>query len=155
MCKNLVEKGNLDQPLIIFNRTTQRATELQDTLPKGKTTVAETIEDAVSESDIIFTCLGSDAAVQDTIETAVRGNVKGKLFVDCSTVHPDVTEKLAKTIGAQGANFVACPGKTSFAGILEIPSLSSILVQYLAHLQWPTTDSLCVFLQAKHLTWTR
>ena len=113
MCKNLVEKGNLGSPLIVFNRTTQKAEDLKAKLPEGKSAVAQSIEEAVSKSDIIFTCLGDDAAITDTITTAVNGDVKGKLFVDCSTVHPETTIQLAKAIEAQGAEFVACPGSTS------------------------------------------
>jgi 3-hydroxyisobutyrate dehydrogenase-like beta-hydroxyacid dehydrogenase len=109
MCKNLVEKGQLDKPLIIFNRTQKRADDLSKTLPSGKSTVASTIDEAVSKADIIFTCVGDDLAINDTISTALKGNSKGKLFVDCSTVHPDTTEGLAKKITAAGAEFVACP----------------------------------------------
>ncbi|KAK4696868.1 hypothetical protein P7C71_g1113, partial [Lecanoromycetidae sp. Uapishka_2] len=109
MCKNLVEKGDLDKPLIIFNRTQKRATNLNEKLPPGKSTVAPSLEEAVSTADIIFTCLGDDAAISDTIAAAVKGNVKGKLFVDCSTVHPDTTNMLAKSIQGQGAEMVACP----------------------------------------------
>ena len=110
MCKNLVEKGDLERSLIIFNRTQKRATDLHAKLPSGKSTVASSLEDAVSKGDIIFTCLGDDAAIKDTIKTAVKGDVKGKLFVDCSTVHPDTTTMLAKRIQGQGAEMVACPG---------------------------------------------
>jgi 3-hydroxyisobutyrate dehydrogenase-like beta-hydroxyacid dehydrogenase len=109
MCKNLVEKGQLDKPLIIFNRTEKRATDLSKSLPSGKSTVASSIEYAISKSDIIFTCVGDDAAINETINTALKGNPKGKLFVDCSTVHPDTTEGLAAKITAHGAEFVACP----------------------------------------------
>ncbi|MCJ1335566.1 hypothetical protein MMC09_000838 [Bachmanniomyces sp. S44760] len=110
MCKNLVEKGQLAKPLIIFNRTTSRADELSQKLPSGKSTVAPSLADAVSRSDIIFTCLGDDAAIQDTIDQALKvENVKGKLFVDCSTVHPNTTNSLAKSIESKGASFVACP----------------------------------------------
>ena len=101
--------------MIVYNRTTERATELQASLPKGKVTVAGTIEEAVSKADIVFTCLGSDKAVKDTIATAVKEDVKGKLFVDSSTVHPETTEELAKTVKAHGASFVACPGRISVA----------------------------------------
>lgn len=107
MCKNLVEKGNLDKPLILFNRTQKRATELNAKLPSGKSTVASDLAEAVSKAEIIFTCLGDDAAIKDTIATALEGDVKGKLFVDCSTVHPDTTNMLAKSIQAQGAEMVA------------------------------------------------
>lgn len=111
MCKNLVEKGKLEVPLIIFNRTTQRATDLEAELGDGKVAVAKTISEAVAQSDIIFTCLGNDAAVTDIFATAVKGDVKSKLFVDCSTVHPDTTNELAKKIESHGGHFVACPGK--------------------------------------------
>jgi len=109
MCKNLVEKGKLDKPLIIFNRTQKRATDLSKSLSSGKSTVASSIDEVVSEADIIFTCVGDDAAINDTIDTALKGSTKGKLFVDCSTVHPDTTEGLAKKITEAGAEFVACP----------------------------------------------
>ena len=112
MCKNLVEKGSLGNPLIIFNHTVQKAEDLKAKLPEGKSTVTKSIQEAVSASDIIFTCLGDDAAITDTITTAVKGEVRGKLFVDCSTVHPDTTNMLAKAIEAQEADFVACPGMT-------------------------------------------
>jgi 3-hydroxyisobutyrate dehydrogenase-like beta-hydroxyacid dehydrogenase len=109
MCKNLVEKGTLSSPLIIFNRTQKRADDLSASLESGKTKVAATIEDAVKDADIIFTCVGDDRAIKDTVDTALKTDVKGKLFVDCSTVHPETTDGLAKTIEENGAKFVACP----------------------------------------------
>ena len=110
MCKNLVEKGNLDKPLIIFNRTIKKATDFEAKLPQGKSKVAKSLGEAIAEAGIIFTCLGDDAAITDTIESAVKVDVKGKLFVDCSTVHPDTTNALNKTVSEKGAHFVACPG---------------------------------------------
>jgi 3-hydroxyisobutyrate dehydrogenase-like beta-hydroxyacid dehydrogenase len=109
MCKNLVEKGNLSQPLIIFNRTQKRADDLSSKLGKDRTKVAFTIEEAVKDADIIFTCVGDDQAINDTINTALKTDVKGKLFVDCSTVHPDTTNGLAERIKSAHAEFVACP----------------------------------------------
>lgn len=107
MCKNLVEKGNLSQPLIIYNRTTSKAEALASKL--GHSTVAPSLDEAVAKADIIFYCLGDDASVLSTIEQATKGNVKGKLFVDCSTIHPDTTTQAAKAVEAQGATYVACP----------------------------------------------
>lgn len=113
MCKNLVEKGNLSQPLILYNRTTQRAEELSSKLGSGKTKVAGTIAEAVKPAEIIFVCLGDDPAVQGAIEEAVKtpGGIRGKLFCDCSTIHPDTTNEIAKRLTGEGAQFVACPGK--------------------------------------------
>lgn len=110
MVKNLVEKADLGgKPVIIFNRTNARAEKLSESLGSGKTKVASSIEEAVNEADIIFTCVGDDKAIEETIKTALKGDAKGKLFVDCSTVHPDCTDKLAETIQGAGAKFVACP----------------------------------------------
>ncbi|KAL8641059.1 MAG: hypothetical protein Q9228_002091 [Teloschistes exilis] len=111
MCKNLVEKGQLVHPLIISNRTLQRAHDLQSKFPSGKSTVAPNVAEAASRSDIIFTCLGDDAAIKETIDsiTKIPRGIKGKLFVDCSTVHPDTTNALASTLISHGAEFVACP----------------------------------------------
>jgi 3-hydroxyisobutyrate dehydrogenase-like beta-hydroxyacid dehydrogenase len=105
MCKNLVEKGQLDKPLTIFNRTPKRAIDLSNSLPSGKSTVASSVEEAVSKSDVIFTCVGDDAAVNEIIDAALKSSIKGKLFVDCSTIHPDTTEALAKKLTAAGAEF--------------------------------------------------
>lgn len=107
MCKNIVEKGGLSKPLIIYNRTTKRAQDLSAKI--GNSTVASTIPEAVSDADIIFYCVGDDPAVLSTVEEILKTNVKGKLLVDCSTVHPDTTAKEAQMIEEKGASFVACP----------------------------------------------
>jgi 3-hydroxyisobutyrate dehydrogenase-like beta-hydroxyacid dehydrogenase len=107
MCANLVSKGNLSKPLIIHNRTTSKAKTLSSKI--GHSTVSQSLADAVSKSDIIFFCLGDDAAVQANIDEALKTDVKGKIFVDCSTIHPDTTASIAKSIEAKSASFVACP----------------------------------------------
>ncbi|RMZ06676.1 hypothetical protein D0864_02173 [Hortaea werneckii] len=111
MVKNLAEKGQFTSPISIYNRTTSRAENLASSLPAGKAQVVTSIPEAVQQADIIFTCVGDDAAIEETISTALQtpAAAKGKLFVDCSTVHPDTTNKLAQTINAAGASFVACP----------------------------------------------
>ncbi|KAL8652848.1 MAG: hypothetical protein Q9210_002453 [Variospora velana] len=111
MCKNLVEKGQRTHPLIIFNRTVQRAMDLQATLPANKSTVAGSIPADVSGADVIFTCLGDDAAMVETVDTICKSgtSIANKLFVDCSTVHPDTTDQLAAMFSSHGAEFVAYP----------------------------------------------
>nr|OQO32077.1 hypothetical protein B0A51_00615 [Rachicladosporium sp. CCFEE 5018] len=110
MVKNIVEKGRYTAPLGIYNRTTSRSEKLASTLPSDKVKVLTSVEEAVSRADIIFTCLGDDKAINEIIATALKSSeAKGKLFVDCSTVHPDTTDKLGANIEAAGAYFVACP----------------------------------------------
>ncbi|KIX02475.1 uncharacterized protein Z518_08416 [Rhinocladiella mackenziei CBS 650.93] len=107
MCKNLVEKGKLANPLIIYNRTIQRAHDLSAQI--GNSTVAPSIPDAVSKADLIFYCLGDDASVISTLEQILETDVQGKIIVDCSTVHPDTTAQESKMVEEKGGNFVACP----------------------------------------------
>ena len=109
MAKNLVEKGNLSQPLIVYNRTTKRAEDFASARESGKTKVVSTIDEAVKVSDIIFICLGDDKSIQDAVSQIITNDVKGKLFVDCSTVHPDTSNGIAKTLTSHDAHFVACP----------------------------------------------
>lgn len=109
MCANLVSKGNLDKPLILYNRTQKRSDDLCSKLGSSKTKVAPTIPEAVQNSDIVFICVGDDAAVNSTVDTILSLDVKGKTIVDCSTVHPDTTNALESRISAAGAEFVGMP----------------------------------------------
>ncbi|KAI5868604.1 6-phosphogluconate dehydrogenase 2 [Durotheca rogersii] len=109
MVKNLVEKGNLEKPLLLYNRTKKRAEELAATLPAGKAEAVDSIEEAVKKADIIFVMVSNDTAAQDVFDTILEGDVAGKLFVECSTLHPDTTEKIAKSATDKGAEFVASP----------------------------------------------
>ena len=109
MVKNLAEKGSLDKPILIYNRTTSRAEALHEKVPH--TTVATTLEAAIDPADIIFICLGDDPAVSACVDSIVasKAGIRGKLIVDCSTVHPDTTTRIADALTAAGAGFVAMP----------------------------------------------
>jgi 3-hydroxyisobutyrate dehydrogenase-like beta-hydroxyacid dehydrogenase len=104
-----VLKGGLDSPLVLFNRNKEVALTFQENLPHNSSIVASTIAETVLNSSIIFVCVSDDAAVLEIITTALLGSVRGKLFVDCSTIHPDTTTTLTKLITQAGAEFVACP----------------------------------------------
>ncbi|KAG9192515.1 hypothetical protein G6011_11249 [Alternaria panax] len=79
------------------------------TVGDSKTKVVDTISDAVKSSDIIFMCLGDDAAVDSAVDAMLEAGVDGKLIVDCSTVHPDTTNALEKKITEKGGEFVGMP----------------------------------------------
>ncbi|KUI68758.1 putative oxidoreductase YfjR [Cytospora mali] len=109
MVKNLAEKGKFDGPLAIYNRSKQRAVDLSAKLAPGKTEVADSIEAGVAKADLTFMCLANDQAVTQTVNAMVKVDIKGKLIVDCSTIHPDTQGPLAELITSKGAEFVACP----------------------------------------------
>lgn len=109
MCKNLVERGNLDQPLLLFNRTKQRALDLSNALGAGKAEVVDSISEGVTKADIIFVILSNDQVVEAAVNEILQQDVKGKLIVESSTIHPDTTERLAKAVEAKGAEFLTAP----------------------------------------------
>ncbi|KAJ5666450.1 uncharacterized protein N7477_008898 [Penicillium maclennaniae] len=106
---NIAKKGP-QSSLILYNRTTARATTLAASLD-GKATVANTIPEAVQNADIIFVCVGDDPALEDVIAGTLSENIdlSSKTFVDCSTVHPDTSRRAEAAYIARGAGFVACP----------------------------------------------
>lgn len=109
MVKNITEKSEVDGALVIYNRSKKRATDLSAKLAPGKTEVADSIEAGVSKADIIFICVANDQAVTETVGTIVKTDIKGKLIVDCSTIHPDTVGAIAEIITSKGAEFVSCP----------------------------------------------
>lgn len=109
MSKNIVEKANLDSPLLLYNRSRKRAVDFSNTLPEGKTEVVDSIESGVSRADVILSCIANDEAVQELFAAILTTDVKGKLFIESSTIHPETTEAIAKDVVAAGAEFVAAP----------------------------------------------
>ena len=109
MSENLVAKGNLEKPLLLWNRTAARADELSQKI--GHSKAIHSLEDVVSQSDIIWTCLRDQEAVIETFEKILRGSVRGKLFLESSTITQAGTNRLANDLIEAGAEFVAMPGK--------------------------------------------
>jgi hypothetical protein len=109
MSKNLVLNGKLEKSLILWNRTSSRAYEHSAQI--GNSVVAETIKDAISMSDIVWSCLANQDAVLETFEMIFKEDIKGKLFVECSTMATEATNDLARRVIDSGGEFVAMPGK--------------------------------------------
>lgn len=61
MVKNLVQKGNLSKAVLIQNRTRARSDKLAEALGQDKVQAVDSVQEAVSQSDIIFSCLGGQA----------------------------------------------------------------------------------------------
>jgi 3-hydroxyisobutyrate dehydrogenase-like beta-hydroxyacid dehydrogenase len=118
MSKNLIQKGNLKQPIILWNRTKARAVENSEAI--GHSIVADTLEEVVTKSDVIWTCLLNQEAVSDTFAKILAYDVRGKLFIDCSTVLPDITSQVHQSVQEAGADFIAMPGDLSFQDAKEI-----------------------------------
>ncbi|KAI0111066.1 6-phosphogluconate dehydrogenase [Nemania sp. FL0031] len=92
--------------LLYTNRTLSRGQTLQELGAISISTVGE----LARRSDIIFSCVSNDAVLESTTdEICASGDIKGKVYVDCSTVHPDTSIAVSKKIAEAGAEFVAAP----------------------------------------------
>ena len=110
MAKNVVEKADLAHPVLLYNRTKERSVEFSSQFPTGTTEIVDSIAAGVAKADIIFTILAKDDVVEAVADEILKAvDVKGKLFVECSTIHPDTTVRVAKAFHDRGAEFVAAP----------------------------------------------
>jgi 3-hydroxyisobutyrate dehydrogenase len=101
----LIEVGHT---LTVWNRTAAKAKPLADAGAK----VASTPADLAGGVDAVITIL-TDAAAIDAVYSGSAGlltaPVKGKLFIEMSTVRPETEIALASQVRAEGATFVECP----------------------------------------------
>jgi 3-hydroxyisobutyrate dehydrogenase len=71
--------------------------------------VAESPPALAQASEALITILSDAAAVESVFEKMLSGDVKGKLFVEMSTVRPAVARRLASKTKGKGAAFIECP----------------------------------------------
>jgi 3-hydroxyisobutyrate dehydrogenase len=105
MADRLLKHGH---EVTVWNRTTAKTQPLADAGAK----VAATPAALASSSELILTILTDAAAIDATYrgkEGLLSGAVIGKLFVEMSTVRPEVERDLAKSINAKGAFLIDCP----------------------------------------------
>src|SRR5260221_1304097 len=105
MVQRLMDLGHR---LAVWNRSADKTKPLLERGARAAKTPAE----AAAGREIVITML-TDAravdAVYDGPQGLLSGDVKGKLFIDMSTVTPETTKKLAARLRAKGAALVECP----------------------------------------------
>jgi 3-hydroxyisobutyrate dehydrogenase len=105
LAARLMEVGHT---LTVWNRTPGKAKPLTDAGAK----LAATPEDLAEHSEIVITML-TDADAIDHVYNGEHGLLSGdvthKLFIEMSTVRPEIEISLANVVRASGAHFVECP----------------------------------------------
>lgn len=101
MAKNLEKAGF---SLSVYNRTIEKAEDF-----KEKSTVFTTVTELVKNSDVIFTMLTNDDAVKAVYEEVLSLDIRGKLFIDMSTVSPEASKKIAAAVIVKEASFMDAP----------------------------------------------
>ncbi|KAJ5082423.1 Dehydrogenase multihelical [Penicillium argentinense] len=93
--------------LLYTNRTMSRGQPLQSL---GGIAVPG-FNDLVAHSKIIFTMVSNDSVLENLVNSALGSGhtLKDKIFVDCSTVHPDTVSSAAAALKDRNAAFVSAP----------------------------------------------
>ena len=105
MATRLVTQGH---EVAVWNRTAAKTKPLADAGAK----VAATPAELATRSELIMTILTDAQAISATYlgkNGLLEGTVIGKLFIEMSTVRPDIERNLAKSIHAKGAFLIDCP----------------------------------------------
>jgi 3-hydroxyisobutyrate dehydrogenase len=105
IAKRLMDVG---EDITVWNRTEAKAEPLVQAGAKQ----ADSPADLVSKVDTIITILTNADAIDGVYrgkDGLLAGDVKGKIFVEMSTVQPKTEEELAKDVRAKGAAIVECP----------------------------------------------
>jgi 3-hydroxyisobutyrate dehydrogenase len=140
MTLRLMEGGH---KLTVWNRSAEKLKPLQD----AGASVAKTPAELASAVEAIITIVTNADAI-DTVyhgkDGLLSADVTGKVFMEMSTVPPDVAPKLAEKVRAKGAAFVECPvgGSTQPARTGKLLGLMGADPDDAARVK-PITDQLC------------
>ncbi|OGE56245.1 hypothetical protein PENARI_c003G00308 [Penicillium arizonense] len=93
--------------LLYSNRTMSRGAPLQALGGIPETNFSK----LVSNCGIIFTMVSNDSVLQSLLSQATSSghSLKDKIFVDCSTVHPETVSTAVSDLKAKSASYVAAP----------------------------------------------
>jgi 3-hydroxyisobutyrate dehydrogenase len=92
----------------VWNRTPGKT----DALAAGGAMVAATPRELSTAADTIITMLTDAAAIEAAYHGEsglLAGDVRGKLFIDMSTVRPEIETALAAKVRKKGAALIECP----------------------------------------------
>ncbi|CEJ92592.1 hypothetical protein VHEMI08234 [[Torrubiella] hemipterigena] len=102
-------RSTASDSLLCFNRSVARCEPVVEAGAK----CAESAQDVLINSDIVFISLSDDVATKATVEAMLSGLAPSaavkKLIVDTSTVHPDTSAWMQTSFSKHGAQFLAAP----------------------------------------------
>ena len=105
MAHHLLKNGD---ELIIYNRTKEKMSALEE---KGAMN-ASSPKEVASQSEIVFTMLTADDAVEEVIlgkDGIIDGAYPGLIVIDCSTIAPNTSKKIAEELSHHDVEMLDAP----------------------------------------------
>ena len=105
MAHHLLKNG---YELIIYNRTKEKMSVLEE---KGAM-IANSPKEVASQSEIVFTMLTADAAVEEVIlgeDGIIDGAYPGLIVIDSSTIAPTTSKKVAEELSRHDVEMLDAP----------------------------------------------
>ena len=109
MAENLLQAG---YSVAVFNRNRRKAEGLASRGAK----VADSPAEVARLSQVIFLCVGDSDSVCQVTESLLEGVQPGSVAVDCTTISPSVSRKVAEQFRSRGADFLDAPCSGSKKG---------------------------------------
>ncbi|HCO68575.1 MAG TPA: NAD(P)-dependent oxidoreductase [Dysgonomonas sp.] len=102
MALNLIKAG---YELSVYNRTDEKLKPLIDAGAKPYRSVPEICQD----SDLLFVMLSDDTAVSVVFDQLLSIDIRGKLFINMSTISPDLSIKLSDMVLDKKGKYLEAP----------------------------------------------
>jgi 3-hydroxyisobutyrate dehydrogenase len=102
--------------LTVWNRTRSKAEAF---VASNNAQLADTPAEAAQDADVVITCLPSSVEVEQiTIDAdgLLHGLREGAVFVDCTSGHPVVSQRVGHMVRERGADFMDAPVSGGVAG---------------------------------------
>ena len=103
----------------VFNRSSEKSAKWSN---EYKGSVAKTIEDAVSDADVVITCTGRDEDMMEIVfsENGMLAYLKsGSIFIDHTTTSCKLAKHLNKSLQSKGIDFIDAPVSGGEAGAVN------------------------------------
>ena len=103
----------------VFNRSSDKSAKWSN---EYNGSVAKTIEDAVSDADVVITCTGRDEDMMEIVfsENGMLAYLKsGSIFVDHTTTSCKLAKHLNKSLQSKGIDFIDAPVSGGEAGAVN------------------------------------
>ena len=103
MCRNIMKKGTW--PVSIYDINEDQV----EKLAKEGATPCKDIKELAAASNVIISMVPTNDDVRDVVENLLPTLKKGTIYIDMSTISPDVSIELSKKVEATGATMLDVP----------------------------------------------